>query len=357
MLNAGASGTVETADGYTTFSKLTSMSYFNNNHQVLLSGHFGGFESLGNIFNILTLESNLTPLKDEVQLPSRLTGEVKKVAVPHFNGGTIEPVVRSFPTADDKVLAIGNFTQYCRNDYANSYQERIAVVYQKIGQVIRMNMAGELDENYRTGKSGLAADGTINDAIMDNDGNVIIVGKFTSFDGVPVSNLVKINTVSGEIDETFLSNLEGGVNGEIQMIRYNKKLNKMMLIGSFTEVDGKSCDGIAMLNGDGTLEESFSTRAIEGGRINFATILDSEKVVISGTFSKYDGVNRPGFLILNMDGRAIQDFNVPGELSGQIYQTVETYSTSGFKGLLLLGNIYRFNGEMAKNAVMLEIDF
>ena len=218
-----------------------------------------------------------------------------------------------------------------------------------------MNMAGELDTEYRVGKS--KPEGEIKDAVMDKDGNIIIAGNLSAFDGEQVFNLLKVNTASGELDQTFKSNIGSGVNGAISMIRYNTTLDKFVIVGEFTEVSGEPCPGIAVINGDGTLDRTFIPREIEGGKISFASLLDLNKIVIAGTFSKYDGVMRPGFLILEADGEAMQGFNVPGQFSGQIYQAVETYATTGFKGLLLLGDIYRFNGETARNAVMIELDF
>lgn len=42
-------------------------------------------------------------------------------------------------------------------------------------------------------------------------------------------------------------------------------------------------------------------------------------LVISGTFNKYAGITRQGFLILDMKGNAIQEFNVPGRFYGELY--------------------------------------
>ena len=75
---------------------------------------------------------------------------------------------------------------------------------------------------------------------------------------------------------------------------------------------------MAMLNPDGTLDGTFVPREIGGGAVNFAQLIDKEKVIVSGTFSTYGGVPRLGFLILEMDGTAQQKFNVPGTFNGQL---------------------------------------
>ena len=57
----------------------------------------------------------------------------------------------------------------------------------------------------------------------------------------------------------------------------------------------------------------------ENGRMDwpiFACLLDNDNIVVSGAFTKYDGVTRRGFLILGRDGKALQQFNVPGIFQG-----------------------------------------
>src|SRR5690606_29475336 len=93
---------------------LSSMSYFSNG-QVLLSGAFSAYEatSSGNsstyteLNNITILNNNLT--LDTMMVPVlSFGGSITTKAVPRFNGGTLQPIVRSFATKDGKILAIGN---------------------------------------------------------------------------------------------------------------------------------------------------------------------------------------------------------------------------------------------------------
>lgn len=113
-----------------------------------------------------------------------------------------------------------------------------------------------------------------------------------------------------------------------------------------------------MLNHDGTVDPTFKLRKMEGGTANFATILnDHDFVVMSGTFTKYDGITRQGFLILTMEGEAMQKFNVPGLFLGELNQVIETKTSTNDNGLLLMGDFYRFNGEQVDNIVKIEVDF
>src|SRR5690606_34176290 len=124
-------------------------------------------------------------------------------------------------------------------------------------------------------------------------------------------------------------NIGTGANGSITMIRYNEALGKAVIVGDFTQFNGQPRAGMAVLNKDGKLDGTFVPRSVEGGWVNFATVLSNGKIVISGSFEKYDGVSRPGFLILDADGASTQQFNVPGTFTGQLFQVVETTTTTG----------------------------
>lgn len=365
-----------TVDGGGIYSEDTyvkDMNYFEDG-KVLVSGAFSAYElkkdtyfrELHNLV-VVNKDFSLYTIEDSLQL-ANAPGK-KEVTVAGFNGGTLEPVVKSFVTADQKVIALGNLHTYCRVNYDESSTYKIGNTisaiydYTDIQSVIRMNAGGELDAAYRQGKSG--ADGSIGDAYMDEEEGIVIVGEFTAFDDVPVNGIVRL-TATGDVDRSFLNHTGTGANGVVKLVRYSKRWKKAMVVGNFTRFNGKDCPGVVMLNADGSMDEHFALRTMEGGSVNFAALLDGTKsgvngieeakVVLSGTFQRYDGVTRPGFLLVNYDGEAVQDFNVPGTFSGQLYQVVETLTSRRSNGLLLLGLFNRFNEQRVGNAVMIEVD-
>lgn len=283
----------------------------------------------------------------------------KYYGISRLNGGTNTEILHSFVTKDDKIVAVGNFTQYLRTDYQSSYVST-NVVSTDARNVLRMDVDGNLDTAYRPSTNGSlytgASGGVITGAAEDEADGVVIVGNFTSFDGVTVHGLVRLDS-NGNVDRTFVNNYGSGANGAIEMVKYNKKLRKMVITGGFTSFNGQTRPGLAIVNADGTLDTHFVPKTIVGGAVNFAQLIDKEKVVVSGTFTKYEGVARTGFLILEMDGTAKQDYNVPGEFRGQLYDIKETETTVGSYGLLLLGKFSRFSGKAVHNIVMLEADF
>lgn len=342
-----------------------SISYFNkdkvgSNPTVLISGKFTKYypvqrEQPISVNNMMKVEHNIGMMYDDKQLPSIISGQMSSTRITRFNGGTKEAPVATFITSDDKVIAVGNITQYCKVDVDRSYAEDLAYEFTPVKTVLRMDNVGVLDENYRQGKEGV--NGVIQDAYMDEQEGVIMVGAINSFDGVSVNNIVRIDK-DGNVDQQYLQNIGTGANGTVTKVRYNKQRKKAMLTGMFTEFNGTPCSGIVMLNHDGTVDPVFKLRKMEGGTPNFAVILNNHDVIVmSGTFTKYDGVTRQGFLILTMEGEAMQKFNVPGLFLGELNHVIETKTSTNDNGLLLLGDFYRFNGERAENILKIEVDF
>lgn len=353
---------------------INSISAFEDG-RMLVSGMFSAFEVYnpknGGLYdladrvyvnNIMVLRSNAHPDTTQQYIfedaGTESNGKPIRYSFSKLNGGSLQPIVRSFVTSAQKIVAVGNLTQYVCNEYASSYvdsKQRIS----SVASAFRMDDCGVLDSTYRlvdrTGRYSGAGGGNITDACMDKDDGVVLVGSFTSFDGVPVPGMVRLDA-DGNVDHAFLENLGTGPDGNVTMVRYNKALNKMMVIGGFEHVNGQPRQQMAMLNPDGTLDGTFVPREIGGGTVNFAQLIDKEKVIVSGTFSTYGGVPRLGFLILEMDGTAQQKFNVPGTFNGQLYHVAETETTLGSYGLLLMGSFDRFNGQKANNVLMLEVN-
>ena len=353
---------------------INSISAFEDG-RMLVSGMFSAFEVYnpknGGLYdladrvyvnNIMVLRSNAHPDTTQQYIfedaGTESNGTPIRYSFSKLNGGSLQPIVRSFVTSAQKIVAVGNLTQYVCNEYASSYvdsKQRIS----SVASAFRMDDCGVLDSTYRlvdrTGRYSGAGGGNITDACMDKDDGVVLVGSFTSFDGVPAPGMVRLDA-DGNVDHAFLENLGTGPDGNVTMVRYNKALNKMMVVGGFEHVNGQPRQQMAMLNPDGTLDGTFVPREIGGGAVNFAQLIDKEKVIVSGTFSTYGGVPRLGFLILEMDGTAQQKFNVLGTFNGQLYHVAETETTLGSYGLLLMGSFDRFNGQKANNVLMLEVN-
>lgn len=346
---------------------IRSMSYFDDG-RMLIAGEFDMIESpaKGNLpISGRTYLNNMAILKKSLEPDTvwrdfsenmKTDGTIEPNAVHSLNGGTDGEVLKGIVTKAQNIVAIGNFSNHVRFSYGISFYETDEELT-PVASAFRMNDEGEIDLTYRPvaqGYSG-AQGGSVSDAAAIDDDGIVICGSFTSFDGVPAPGIVKL-TPEGDVDLTFMNNIGTGPNSTVSMVRYNKTIHKIMVTGVFREFDGKPMNYIAMLNDDGTMDDEFVPRKFGGGYPTFVGLLDSDKIVVAGGFTEYDGVKRPGFLILDHDGQAIQHFNVPGQFEGQIYTAHDAETSIGGYGILLTGNIMRFNGESCKNVVMLAVD-
>ncbi|MDR1716091.1 MAG: DUF5008 domain-containing protein [Prevotella sp.] len=350
---------------YGSFSKYQSESgtYYYTNHNIAL---------LNNDFSIPTAKQTYYDNRGSKHDFNLLT----------FTGGADDMILRAFSTSSGKIVAVGNFNNHQLSDYANStcntngnFFEEIILTDAK--DLMRMGLTGELDNTWRRDpadaeKSLPGTEGTIKDACMLNDESIVIVGEMNDFDGVPVHNIVKLDA-NGQINNAFMSNIGGGANGIVNKITYTTfkdetgvQQQRIVVVGNFTEFNGKPAKGLVMMDADGVVDEGFlgKVRNMEGGFPNFAKIVDINAsgdkpmpyMVISGTFNKYAGVIRRGFLVLDLKGDAIQRFNVPGEFVGQLYDAQYSLTSDNANGILIVGNIYYFDGKAMNNIAMLKVE-
>lgn len=357
-----------------------------SNPQVLIYGNFSDYEDVGSSYrgfefkNICLFQNDFSVAKVSKEFWD-IRNKKHKMNVPKFVGGTMEEIVRAFSTADGKIIAVGNITQHAMTDYENTTCDidgkylATETVYTEVASILRMDAEGKLDTSYRRIPGDVAkplpgVTGTIDDACMLKDESVIIVGSMTGFENKPVNNIVKLEA-TGAIDEEFMMNIGAGADGEIVSITssyFNDETGvpreRIVIVGNFNNFNGKACMGLAVLLANGTFDPDFELKEMNGGRPNFAKFVDLNAngdkpmphLVVSGTFNKYAGITRRGFLILDTKGDAIQRFNVPGEFYGQIMDAQYSLTSDNANGLLLTGSIDRFDGNALNNIVMLKVE-
>lgn len=385
------SGYYDYDSGTIVYDEVRGMNYWKADDpsapRAVIYGLFQEYETYNNNLegfmfkNILLLNNDLT-IKVETRKFSDSNGKTYDISVPTFVGGTplSEKVIRAFTTSSGRIIAVGNITNHRMTDYANTtcdVKKKLTTeeILTPARSVMRMDEIGQLDKTYRRNpqdpeKSMPGAIGEIKDACMLNDESLIIVGSITKFDGITVSNIVKLNS-DGQVDNAFLNIVGGAANGEIKKVMCTSfkdenevEQERIVIVGNFTAFNGHSVQGMAILDTEGNVDPDFVLKELEGGTVNFAKIVDLNTngdramphVVISGTFTKYAGVTRQGFLILDMKGDAIQRFNVPGRFYGELYDAQYSLSSDNANGLLLTGDFSSFDGKRMNGVVMLKVD-
>lgn len=331
------------------------------NGKFLIAGYFSSFNTKranrANINSItrLNLDGTLDSTIIDVVNATPNDPSKNRDTVPSFNGG-VQGNIKKIFTYNDQIYAVGNFDYYLRAFYERSTYDSKVFDRVLMRQMVRMNMDGSMDQTFHydpaTKQSPNAANGNINDAIQMPDGKLVLVGTFTTFNGIAKRRVVRIN-LDGSVDNTF--NTGNGADDEITSITYNAATNKILLGGTFKTFNGQPRAGVAMLDADGALTTGFTFPTLSGGIVNFAGQLNNGKIIVTGSFNLYRNILRQGFMVLNPDGTLASGYNNTGVFQGTVEKMIETTSTAGNPAVILVGNIFRFDNIPAKNIIRVEL--
>ncbi|KRT17012.1 hypothetical protein ASU31_04860 [Pedobacter ginsenosidimutans] len=332
----------------------------------IIAGGFSGYnQRTENISNITSLYPNgaIDTIKIQTKRKPTLTDTVTQKWFPKFNGGTNEYINRIYPH-QGKILATGNFRYYVKRTYdKDNYdfsRDTVILDSTEIRQILRFNLDGSLDKTYRfntaTNKGNVSANGPI-DTYMHTDAanleKLMVFGNFSTFDDQPAVRILRLNA-DGTKDPSF--NPGSGVDNGITSLTYNATTRKYLITGAFTKYNGKPVYGMALINEDGSLDESFTAKFFEGGYPYFARQISNGLIVVSGGFKKYNNITRNGFMVLTPAGLLAPGYNATGPFSGGLSDVIETKSADGKKALLLIGGFNRFDNQPFYNIVRVTIE-
>lgn len=325
------------ADGY--LSAITSFP----NGELIIGGSFSSYDThRGEIHNITTLNKDGSP--DTMVVRTFLELDT----VPSFNGGTDGRINRLF-IQDGMVLAVGDFNYYLSYRYGESdyLHERDSLITDSVmvRNLIRFFPDGSLDSsfnyNFFEHRSYTGTNGPISDAYMQDDGKVILVGRFTQYNGEAVNNIVRINK-NGDIDRSF--HVGNGADDPISSIRYNETTQRFMLAGNFEHFNGLPYSGLVMLKKDGSTDASFKpSEKATNASYRYAQQLSNGLIIVGGYFKTYEGVHRGNFMVLNATGELAPGYNNTGNFYGTVYRGFESTNSLGQNLVTLIGGFYKFN--------------
>jgi uncharacterized delta-60 repeat protein len=173
------------------------------------------------------------------------------------------------------------------------------------GNVAWVNSDGSVDSTF-TGLAGATDYFPLADAVaVQADGKLLVGGFFSSFDGSPHYNLVRLNP-DGAIDPSFDATV--GTDGSVRAFLIQSD-GKIVVAGSFRALNGIACGRVVRLNSDGTLDPSFGPGVGATDTI-YALAQDlAGDIYVGGTFQYFDGLFRPYIAKLNPAGAVDKTFN------------------------------------------------
>ena len=216
-------------------------------------------------------------------------------------GGSVSSIAIQ---SDGKILAGGSFTTL--NGITRNY-------------LVRLNSDGTVDTSFYS-NLGTAFNNSINIIKVQSDGNILVGGNFSTFNGSSRNRLVRLNS-NGTEDTTFYTNLGTGFNGTVDSIAVQTD-GKILVGGSFNTLNSITRNYLVRLNSDGTADSSFYANLGSGFNNGVYSLkLNSEnKIFVGGAYSTFNSNTRNGIVKLNLDGTegndsSIYSYSYPNEFA------------------------------------------
>ena len=163
-------------------------------------------------------------------------------------------------------------------------------------RIIRLNTNGTIDTSFN---SGTGFTESVQGIYEQADGKLLLVGNFTSYNGVTANGIIRLNT-DGTIDNTFNSGT--GFNNTVGDIKCQSN-GKYIVVGNFTSYNGVTANGIIRLNTDGTIDNTFNSGTGFNGFVFEVGILSDDSIICGGGFiTDYNGFNVKNIAKLGING-------------------------------------------------------
>jgi uncharacterized delta-60 repeat protein/M6 family metalloprotease-like protein len=207
--------------------------------------------------------------------------------------GANSNVLAAVAQPDGKIIIGGAFTTYNGTT---------------VNGIARVKDDGTLDSTFSAGTGIFAGFEAVLSASLLPGGRVVIGGAFSSVNGVIRSGIAVLGP-TGAVDLTF--DPGAGVNGIVYASAVQPD-GKILIGGAFTSYNGVSVGRVARLNPNGSLDTSFNPGGAGASLDVLAVALQPDgKIVIGGAFSTYNGTSRNGVARLTSSGALDTDFTPP----------------------------------------------
>lgn len=292
------------------------------NGKILVGGQFGTYNG--------TLANCLVRLNSDGSIDSGF-----QTGTGFYRDGFTRHVDAIAVASDGKVLVGGEFTSY-NGTLANS--------------IIRLNSDGSIDSTFQSG-NGFGANTNVLSINIDNSGSIFVGGMFASYNDVTTGRFVKLSS-NGLLDQSFLA-MTSILNPTVKTASLDTN-GKILVGGKFSVFNNSERNSIALLNFDGSVDNSFApTFKTLNGKVNAFTLNSNGKIIFGGDFTSYkeQAINHLG--VLNVDGSLDSSFTTTGSGFNNSIYAVNVDSIGKY---IVAGNFTSFNGGLANRIARLNLD-
>ena len=171
---------------------------------------------------------------------------------------------------------------------------------------VRLLANGSIDTSFVVGSS---FNSNIGKVLIQSDGKIILIGNFTSYDGVGANRIIRLND-DGSRDMSFtmgtgfnsFANGSGAAINTDGTILVSSGFGWTSYDGNVILADNITEKGIVRIKADGTFDSSLTLGTHFNNNIAFICIQTDGKILVTGAFTEYNGTPVPRFARLNPDG-------------------------------------------------------
>jgi uncharacterized delta-60 repeat protein len=170
---------------------------------------------------------------------------------------------------DGKILVGGAFTNYAGSGLNN---------------LVRLNADGTVDPSFNAGGTG--PQHLVHDIALQDDGRIVIVGAFASYNGQLSANVLRLHP-NGQRDYSFQIPYNS-INNAVNAVALQAD-GRVVAAGDFFLCYGNSQPYIVRFNTDGALDTTFVIGSGFNAPVHDLLILEDQRILCAGSFSQYNG--------------------------------------------------------------------
>lgn len=257
--------------------------------------------------------------------------------------GSLDSTFNPGSGADNPIYAVAQSPVDGKVLVGGAFGRLDGVTYNAVG---RLNADGTPDTTFNAG--GLGANATVYALAVQTDGKIVIGGDFTAVNGVSCNHLARLNT-DGSVDATF--NVGTGASDSVRAVAI--QLDGRILIGGlFSSYNGNTFIRVGRVNADGSADTSFSPGAGADDMVSCIAIQTDNRILLGGQFTHCNGVTRHHLTRLNPDGTVDPTINFGTGANDYVAavvaqeSTIQGYPSSVPDEKIIIGGVFnQFNGE------------
>ena len=176
----------------------------------------------------------------------------------------------------------------------------------------RVNTDGSLDLSFNNGDG---ADQFVSAVAVDSNGKIVLGGAFNSINRVSRNRIARVNG-NGSLDPTFTPGL--GADATVWALAIGSS-NSVFLAGQFTNINNSPRHFVARLTPTGAPDPTFDPGVGPNGSVFAMSLQPDGRVLIGGEFTTVDGQPRSRIARLNADGSLDNSFDPIQGFNDNVY--------------------------------------